>query len=197
MDYYKHRAHKASEGADRLEIRTEIAALIMIPDTAESLDTAATKWVRARLDDHAVAIKNTTGTTRDAFQRVLEQTTTPEAVTIALRDNLSVATVDGDGDPLPTFEGHIYCDGQRLFSAAFNSWETDVIRAEVSHDSFVGWYRNPSRATPAALRIAYQNNAEVRTSVQPDFIVVSRRDDGSLAASIIDPPGDQDRKSVV
>jgi type III restriction enzyme len=190
MDYYKHRAHKAGEGADRLEIRTEIAALIMIPDTAESLDAAATKWVRARLDDHAVAIKNTTGATRDAFQRVQEQTITPEAVTIALRDNLSVATVDGDGAPLSTFEGHIYSDSEGLFPAALNSWETDVIRAEASHDSFVGWYRNPSRATPAALRIAYKNDAGTWTSVQPDFIVASRRDDGSLAASIIDPHGD-------
>ena len=169
---------------------SEIAALIMIPDTAESLDAAATKWVRARLDDYAVAIKNTTGATRDAFQRVLEQTITPEAVTIALRDNLSVATVDGDGAPLPTFERHIYCDGEGLIPAAFNSWETDVIRAEASHASFVGWYRNPSRATPAALRIAYQNDAGVWTSVQPDFIVVSQRDDDSLAASIIDPHGD-------
>ena len=62
--------------------------------------------------------------------------------------------------------------------------------AEMERPSFVGWYRNPGSATPASLRIAYQNDAGEWSSLQPDFIVISRRDDGALAASIIDPHGD-------
>lgn len=42
----------------------------------------------------------------------------------------------------------------------------------------------------AALRIAYQNNDGDWASVQPDFLIVSRRDDGSLGISIIDPHTD-------
>ncbi len=188
--YYKHRVQKAEPGADRLDIRVEIAALLMIGEATESVESAATKWVQDRLDEFAVDIKNTTGATRDAYRRVQEQAVTPEPVTVDLRDNLAVATVDGDGEPLPTCTGHIYCDSDGSFPAQLNSWETDVLETEIGHQSFVGWYRNPSRATPAALRIAYQDDSENWTSVQPDFVVISRRDDDSLAASIIDPHGD-------
>ena len=54
----------------------------------------------------------------------------------------------------------------------------------------MAWYRNPSRATPNALRIAYQDDAGAWASLQVDFLVLSRRDDGTLGASIVDPHGD-------
>ena len=54
----------------------------------------------------------------------------------------------------------------------------------------MAWYRNPGTATPASLRIAYEADTGDWASLQPDFLVVSRRDDGSLGASIIDPHGD-------
>jgi len=60
----------------------------------------------------------------------------------------------------------------------------------VARPGFVAWYRNPSRATAAALRIAYQTDAGGWTSLQPDFLVISKRDDGTLGVSIIDPHGD-------
>lgn len=69
-------------------------------------------------------------------------------------------------------------------------WNARVIEAEIARPEFVAWYRNPGTATPASLRIAYQNDAEDWVSLQPDFIVVSRRTDGSFGASIIDPHGD-------
>jgi hypothetical protein len=190
-DYYKHCAQKPGADTDRLELRVEIAALLRIPAVIASFEARATEWVREQLDTFKVEIDNTTGSRRDGFRRVQEQALTPEAVTVALRDNLSVATVDSDGNPLPTFPGHIYADENGEFPVAWNSsWETDVIRTEIGRPSFVAWYRNPSRATPAALRIAYQSDAGSWTSVQPDFIVVSQRDDGSLGASIVDPHGD-------
>ena len=62
-----------------------------------------------------------------------------------------------------------------------------MIEREVERPTFIAWYRNPSRSSPAALRIAYQTDAGDWTSLQPDFVIVSRRSDGSLGASIIDP----------
>ena len=55
---------------------------------------------------------------------------------------------------------------------------------------FVAWYRNPASATPASLQIAYEKEEGEWASLQPDFIVVSRRSDGGLGASIVDPHGD-------
>lgn len=188
-DYYRYRVDKAGDDVDTLAIRTEIAALFSVAGVTEALDAAATSWVRTQLSDHAVAIKNTTGSTRDAYRRVQEMTTAPEAATVDLRDNLTTATASAEG-LLPAFAKHLYADADGMFPARFNSWETKVIETEIARDTTVAWYRNPSRATPAALRIAYQRDDERWTSLQPDFVVISRRDDGTLAASIVDPHGD-------
>ena len=42
----------------------------------------------------------------------------------------------------------------------------------------------------ASLRIAYLNDQDEWASLQPDFLVISRRTDGTLGASIVDPHGD-------
>ena len=65
-----------------------------------------------------------------------------------------------------------------------------MIEREIQESTFVAWYRNPSRPSPAALRIAYRTDAGNWTSLQPDFLVVSQRSDRSLGASIIDPHSD-------
>ncbi len=64
------------------------------------------------------------------------------------------------------------------------------MQTEIGRRSFVAWYRNPQRATPNSLRIPYQDDAEKWASLQVDFLIVSKRDDGSLAVSIVDPHGD-------
>ncbi len=189
MDYYRHRVKLAGDEADTLMIRTEVAALFLVADALEALDTEATKWVKKQLSDNAVAIKNTTGGTRDAYRRVQEMTNAPEAANIGLRDNLATATSLATG-PLPTFTKHLYADEAGDFPVKLNTWETQVIDTEIARETTVAWYRNPSRATPAALRIAYQKDDDRWTSLQPDFVVISRRDDGTLAASIVDPHGD-------
>ncbi len=190
LDYYKYRVEVADPGADRLEIRVAVAALFKIPEVVESVEARATEWVQDQLTNFNVAIKNTTGATRDSYRRIQEQALTPEAVTVTLRDNVSTGTLDSNGNPLPRFAGHVYANTQEGFPADLNSWEIQIVQAEVSRPSSIGWYRNPSRPTPAALRIAFQNDAEKWTSLQPDFIVISRRDDLSLAASIVDPHSD-------
>lgn len=190
QDYYAHRVEKAGAGADKFEIRISVAALFMIDEVVQALDAAATGWVHDRLEQFAVEIKNTTGATRNDYLRVQEQTVDPEPVDLILRDNLKTATRDGSGELLPVFSGHIYADTEGAFPASLNRWERTVIETELGRPSFVAWYRNPARATAAALRIAYQKDSGDWTSLQPDFLVVSKRDDGSLGVSIIDPHGD-------
>lgn len=190
QDYLAYRIHLAGPGVDKLDVRTEVAALLLIDEVLADLDSAATKWVRERLAEFAVEIKNTTGATRDAFLKVQEQTSTPEVVTIRLRDNVVAATRDSNGKDLASFSGHLYSDPEGQFPLKLNDWETQVIQTETSRKSFLGWYRNPSRANSAALRIAYQDESKSWTSLQVDFIVVSRRDDGTLGVSIVDPHGD-------
>lgn len=188
-DYLKHRVQKESSSIQPFRIRTEVAALLLVEEVHEALESTATRWVQNRFSDHNVTIKNTTGATRDAFRRVKEQARSPEPGGIELRDNMLSATRDSDGKPLPLFRGHIYCDDKGLFPADLNTWETEVVQSEIARENFVAWYRNPSRAMSSGLRIAYQDDSGDWTSLQPDFVIVATRDDGSLAVSIVDPHG--------
>lgn len=188
--YYAHRVAKADPNESRLDIRVEVAALLRLDGVVASVEAAATEFVQEHLARFAVEIKNTTGATRDAYRKVQEQTSAPEATNIELRANEKAPTKDGEGNDLPTFDGHLYSDADGRYPALLNDWETEVVTTETDRQSFVGWYRNPSRATPNSLRIAYQDDAGSWASLQVDFIVVSRRDDGTLGASIVDPHGD-------
>ena len=187
--YYAHRA-TTDPDESRIDLRVEVAALFCIDGVIANVEVAATDFVHEHLAKFAVAIKNTTGATRDAYRKVQEQTAALEVVTIELRANEKTATKNGKGDDLPTFESHLYSDAEDRYPADLNDWETQVINTEIGRPSFVAWYRNPSRATPNALRIAYLDDAGTWVSLQVDFVIVSRRDDGSLAASIVDPHGD-------
>jgi type III restriction enzyme len=191
--YVRYRVEKAGNNADVLTLRTEVAALVLIDGISSAVETTATKWVQDHFAKFAAEIKNTTGAMRDAYSKVKEQTSKPEETGIELTVNLKAATKDSnkeDAKDLPTFTGHLYSDGKGLFPTKLNDWEAAVIETELKRTSFVAWYRNPSRAALSALRIAYENDAGKWGSLQVDFIVISRRDDGTLAASIIDPHGD-------
>ena len=185
-------AHRliAEPGADRDAIRIRCAALLRVDGIAATIESTATDWVKERLDQFRVQILNTVGATRDAFTRVQEQASVPEAVTVQLRQNERAATKDAKGDDLPHFRGHVFADAVGTFPVALNDWERTVVEAELARDGFEAWYRNPGSATPASLRIAYQNDEDGWASLQPDFIVVSRRSDGTLGGSIVDPHGD-------
>jgi type III restriction enzyme len=188
--YYAHRVRLADPAANKLDIRVEVAALLRVDGVIAEIETTASKFVREQLTTFAVEIKNTTGAKRDAYRKVQEQTSTPEAITVELRANEKAPTKKSDGEPLRTFEGHIYSDGAGKFPAELNDWEEEVVTTEIARRSFVAWYRNPQRTTPNSLRIPYQDEAGKRSSLQIDFLIVSRRDDGTLAASIVDPHGD-------
>jgi type III restriction enzyme len=188
--YYAYKAQLADASANKLDIRIEVAALLQIDGVIAEIEAAANKFVHEQLTRFAVEIKNTTGAIRDAYRKVQEQTRTVEAITVELRNNEKAATKSGDGADLPTFKGHLYADTSGRFPAQLNEWETEIIRTEIGRRSFVAWYRNPQRAAPNSLRIAYEDDAEKWSSLQVDFIIISRRDDRTLAASIVDPHGD-------
>ncbi|MHB8459839.1 MAG: DEAD/DEAH box helicase family protein [Candidatus Limnocylindrales bacterium] len=187
--WFSHRL-AAEPGADRDAVRVRCAALLREEKIRTMIEATATDWVREQLDRFRVQILNTVGATRDAYTRVQEQTTVPETVTVQLRQNERAATKDRNGDDLPRYGHHVFADTDGRYPVDLNDWERRVVEAEVDRPGFVAWYRNPGSATPASLRIAYQNDVEEWASLQPDFIVVSRRTDGTLGASIVDPHGD-------
>lgn len=185
-DYFAHIVG-THPGEDPLDLRVRAAALFMIDGVSEELEREATKWVQDGLARFARSISTTTGAERDAYRRVQEQSSTPERMSVDLRDNFSASTKSGHGEDLPNFKGHLYSDESGLFPADLNAWENTVLQREIDESTFVAWYRNPSRASPDAMRIAYQTDSKTWSSLQPDFLIVSRFTDGSLGASIVDP----------
>jgi hypothetical protein len=190
LAYYAHRMSQLDAAANKLDIRVEVAALLQVDGVIAEIEATANKFVREQLATFAVEIKNTTGATRDAYRKVQEQTSAPEPITVELRANEKAATKNSNGEDLETFAGHVYSDVSGKFPADFTEWEEEVVSTEIARPSFVAWYRNPQRATPNSLRIPYQDEGGKWSSLQIDFLIVSRRDDGTLAASIVDPHGD-------
>ena len=176
--------------ADHYTLRVRCAALLRVDGVTATIGATATDWVKEQLDRFRVDILNTVGARRDEFTRVQEQTSTPETVTIRLRQNDRAATKDRDGNDLPRYGGHVFADATGQFPVDLNDWERAVVKAEITRPGFVGWYRNPGTATPASLRIAYRADEGEWASLQPDFIIASQRTDGTLGASIVDPHGD-------
>jgi type III restriction enzyme len=188
-EWFLHRV-TAEPTADRDALRVRCAALLRVDGVAAALDASATDWVKEMLDQFRVQILNTVGAARDAYTRVQEQTSSLETSTVRLRQNERAATKDRKGEDLPRYTGHVFADGDGMFPVDLNDWERAVIEAEIARPALVAWYRNPGSATPASLRIAYVNDQDEWASLQPDFLVVSRRTDGTLGASIVDPHGD-------
>jgi type III restriction enzyme len=191
--YLAYRVRDADDDADELTIRTEVAALLLVDGVIRAIEEAAEKWVQDRLSEFAVEIKNTTGATKASYMRVKEQASKQEEASIEVPTTLKAGTKESnksDAPDLPRFIGHLFADESGSFPAKLNDWERTVIETELDRPSFVAWYRNPSRAGGSALRIGYEDEGGKWGSLQVDFIVISRRTDGQLAASIVDPHGD-------
>ena len=190
-DYLAHRAQQP--GVDIFEEQLRTAALVRVPGVVDSLNALADQWVKEQLAKFRVQIKHTTGATKDAFARVTAQTTSSEPAWVELPTVLRAATRDGNAShasTLPTFDRHLFADGNSHYPAKLNAWETTVVETELARPETVAWYRNPSRAGVAAHRIGYQTDDGEWASLQVDFLFVSRRPDDSLGVSIVDPHGD-------
>ncbi len=187
LAYYAHRVRQLDSDANKPDVRLEVAALLRIRDVVTEIEATANEFVREQLTRFAVEIKNTTGATRDAYRKVQEQTSAPEALTVELRDNERAATKSGEGEPLPTFEGHIYSDNTGQFPVDPTKLEKEALTTEIARPSFVAWYRNPQRATANSVRIPYRDDARKWASLQIDFLIISRGNGDTLTASIVDP----------
>jgi len=90
---------------------------------------------------------------------------------------------------LERFERHLLCDEEGMFPEFFkSSWEPAVLKAELSREENIGWYRNPGRASQDSLGVVYEEADENRI-VRPDFIFFSRSENGTVVADLVDPHG--------
>ncbi|MEV8000846.1 DEAD/DEAH box helicase [Pseudarthrobacter oxydans] len=191
-DYRKHLVHQIEANGDEVdivEVKAIIAALLMVDGVIDSIEAVADSWCREQLQDHRVGIRGLGPEKRGAYTEVEALASEPERVEIVLPDPATATLEDAHGEVYARWDGHAFQDDEGKFSAKLNDWEAAVVEKESGRADFITWYRNPSTATKSSLRIAYEDSGKWK-SLQPDFIIVSRRADGELVLSIVDPHGD-------
>ena len=163
-----------------------------MPEVQTYLDAEADKVATIWLDKYRVPIKNLSDERQEAYRQLRRWSTDPVDIDLAKPKTWMEATTvleaDGSETPLPTYEHHLLCNDDGLFPSEMNTWEIDVLKAEMQREGFQAWYRNPSRASQDSLGIAYTEGDHFRI-VRPDFIFFSVQPDGAIAADIVDPHG--------
>lgn len=161
------------------QVKLELFALLHDNDTLKRLEEETGQEFKDQDASHKAEIRKLPEERRQAYNRLRRQTARPEPEDLALPD-----TIQATKDPT-TWSKHIYVptDGGE-FSATLNSWETDVISAELARDGVVGWYRNPVRK-PWSLTVPYEYHGETKPSY-PDFLVF-RQEGNGVVPDILEP----------
>lgn len=177
-----------------MEAHADIAALGLVPEVKDYLDSEADKEAKSWLNEFRVPIKGLSDERQEVYRQIREMSTEPEDIDLAKPRSWMEATcareADGSETPLPTYADHMLCDEEGMFAAEMNTWEIEVLQAEMRRKGFQAWYRNPSRSSQDSLGIAYTDNTQVKI-VRPDFIFFSTQSDGTVTADIVDPHGTQ------
>lgn len=195
--YSEHLAEGFDEDDDEeralVEAHTVVAALGLVPEIKDHLETAAKKLAEQWLTEHRVAIRGLKDQRQDAYRQIAEMSADPVEIGIAQPKTwlqpTSAKDPDGSEFELHRFERHLMSDAEGFFPSHFtSSWEERVLTAELARESTVGWYRNPGRASQDSLGINYEmdGNAQI---LRPDFVFFRQKDDGTVVADIVDPHG--------
>ena len=187
--YVKHLvdAHGDDDGDAVYEAQARVAALMQIPGVHEAVETAASKLTKDWLAKFYVDIKHLSDERQSVYADIRSQAREPEHQDTAIPEHGIEESKDADGNQLPTRPLHVLADDSGQYPVgSLNDTEIRVVDRELSRQQVIGWYRNPSQATAHAIRVPYRVG-EAWRSMQPDFVFVSQRDNGILAASIVDP----------
>jgi hypothetical protein len=190
--YQRHRAALAAADEDEedlYEAKVDVAAVAALPDTQEVVNAAAGKLVTDWLAKYNTAVKHLTEERQSEYNQIVLQSPTPVQRDTILPSTRLEESVDENQEPYPTKDRHLFSNAEGLSPTSnLNEWEMQVLEAELGRETCIAWYRNPSRATESAIRIPYRTK-DKWSSMQPDFLFFSRKADGSLCASIVDPHG--------
>jgi type III restriction enzyme len=177
-----------------MEAHAEIAALGLLPEVKTYLDAEADTLAKAWLDKYRVPIKALSDERQDEYRQIRQMSAEPQDIDLARPKSWMEATCvhgpDGSETPLPAYTQHMLCCEDGMFPADMNTWETNVLNAEMQREGFQAWYRNPSRSSQDSLGVAYAIDGQVKI-VRPDFIFFSKQSGGSMAVDIVDPHGTQ------
>lgn len=175
-----------------IDAHTDVAALGLVPEVKIALEKAATALADEWFETYRDAIRSLPDERREDYRAIRGMSDAPQDVDMARpvsRLEPTIVREDGGAERMvPMFEHHLLCDEQERYPADLNGPEKQVLAAEAKRAGFIGWYRNPSRASQDSLGVAYQQDGSWSV-VRPDFLFFAREPDGTVAVDIIDPHG--------
>jgi len=194
--YSEHLASKVPEKEESeealIEAHTIVAAIGLVADIKNYLESEAEKLSNQWLDENRVAIKSLNDERQDVYREIREMSLDPLDVDLARPKTwLQPTTIREQGAldvALPRFEKHLLCDEEGLFPEQFNSWEETILLEELSRVETIAWYRNPARTSQDSLGVTYEEGDETKI-VRPDFIFFASLDNETIVADIVDPHG--------
>ncbi|WP_410473454.1 DEAD/DEAH box helicase [Guyparkeria sp. TX1] len=182
-----------------IEARVTVAALGLVPEVKGYLEAEAESLANQWLTEYRVQIKSLSDERQEVYRQIREMSVHPLDVDLAKPASwmqpTTIREADGTEKQLPRFEHHLLCGADGMFPEDFNSWEEEVLSAELKRPDTIAWYRNPSRASQDSLGVTYEEDGDVRI-LRPDFIIFAKLPDGSIVADIIDPHGTQFSDSI-
>jgi type III restriction enzyme len=176
--------------ADGLSVQKAVARATVLsrtPDTTAALSKiSAERIARWRSDLNGVVGRlpaDRRTILNDVWKPAHERRTEP----LTLTDSIKVKTQELSADKLTlvdlaAYPRHLFAGADGLFPEKFSSWEEDVLAAELSSDTLLGWYRNPING----LSVAYTSEG-VDRSLYPDFLFFHRAADRGVAVDVVDP----------
>ncbi len=140
-----------------------------------------------------MAIKDLPDVRQQEYEDIRAMATEPQLGTLRPpRTRIEGFSVEDDDQivPAPLAPLHLMSDEEGQFPlTSLNSWERQIVHAELARPNVRAWYRNPSRAAVDSLGIAYRDDTTANwRSMHPDFVFFHEVG-GQIVASIVDPHG--------
>ena len=185
--YVKHLVEAGDSDDPIHDAQAKVAALLQVSGVFEAVEKRATKMAQDWLAQFYVDIQHLSDERRAVYADIQSQAREPEHQDTVIPEVVTEESKDVEGNLLPTRRLHVLSDTKGDYPVGrLNEMELKVLDRELKRKQVVAWYRNPSHATAHSIRVPYKVG-DVWRSMQPDFVFISRRDDGELAASIVDP----------
>lgn len=162
------------------QAKLELFSVMRQPAALAAIEKLAKQEFDARWSKHKAAIQRQNASVKTRFHALIQASGNAAQIEWELPDQI-VEKKEGEA-----WRKHLYADKNGDFSAKLNTWETEILAAEMRTGDFVGWLRNLPRRD-WALCIPYEQGGV--KAFYPDFVVV-RKSGKDLVVDILEPHDD-------
>lgn len=180
IEYWKSCAQR-----DATDVKVEVIVLSRNHEAMAALERLAEEEFDQLYEKHKRTIAKLNEQRRRHYEKLRLAAADPQTIPWTLPDSIAFRRTP----KAPTFERHLYVEGDNTFRANLGTWEKGVLDEELADLGVVAWLRNRDRQ-PWSLEIPYRQAGQVKPMF-PDLVIV-RQDGGGFLFDILEPH-DQNR----